>query len=417
MDQDNRPGNRPSISRRTGLASGLALAVAGRARAADSAPLRLGILGDLSGPTRDVSGPGTLVLVRRAIADAKAAGLDVPVEVVQADHQHKVDVGTGIARRWLDTGEADVILEVNNSAIALGVADLVEAKDRTFLATGAATSDLSGSHCNANTIHWTYDTWMLGNCTGSAVTKAGGDSWFIVAPDYAFGQALGRDTAAAVARSGGQVKGSSFYPFPSTSDFSSFLLAAQASGAKVVALASSGTDVQNFVKQAREFGLTNTLVPLQGLLQDVHAIGVDTAKGLLICDPWYWDLNQRTRRLTQAVLPAMPPGLYPSAPQVGAYSAVMHCLKAASAMGGAAEAKRSGRALVVQMKTMPTDDDALGVGRVREDGRKIHDVYLFRVRDPGAVKMGWDLLDLVTTIPAEQAFRPMADGGCKLVRA
>lgn len=379
--------------------------------------VKLGILGDLSGGTRDVSGEGTLVLVKQAIVDFAKIDPSIRVEVTQADHQHKIDIGNEIARRWLDTGGADVILEVNNSALALSVANLVKEKDKVFLASGAATSKLSGVNCNENTIHWTYDTWMLGNVAGTAVTKQGGDSWFFVAPNYTFGEDLKNDTIAAVKRAGGTVLGSTSYPFPTTTDFSSQLLLAQSSGAKVIGLASSGVDAQNFVKQAREFGAQALLAPMQMLLNDIKSTGAKDAQGVVTADPWYWNLNDRTRGLTQRVLAGMPRGLYPATPQVGAYSATIHCLKAVQAMGGAESALKSGAALVKTMKSLPTDDDAFGKGRVREDGRKIHDVYLLRVKAPEQVTMEWDLLDVAATVPAEEAFRPIAEGGCGMIKS
>ncbi|HEY0205730.1 MAG TPA: ABC transporter substrate-binding protein [Acetobacteraceae bacterium] len=411
-----------SLGRRTALAAlatPFILPAATRAQALR--PLRFGILGDLSGPYRDLSGPGTLVCVNQAIADFTAAGGSVPTTVIQADHQHKADVGSAIARQWFDSGGADVILEVNNSAIALAVATLAAQSDRVFLATGPASADLTGPRCNANMIHWTYDTWMLANGTGTAGVKAGGTSWFFLTPNYTFGQALQRDTSAAVLRAGGTVLGAVSYPFPATTDFSSFLVQAQASGAKVVGLANAGTDITNSVKQAHEFGLTRPgggtrLAGLLALLNDVRSAGLDAAQGMLLTEPFYWDLNDRTRRFTAKVLPQMPNGLYPSTNHAGAYSAVLHCLKAVQAMGGT-EHLASGRALVAQMKAMPTDDDGLGIGRIREDGRKIHDAYLFEVKTPGQNKGEWDLYNLLSTIPAEQAFRPMAEGGCPLVHA
>ena len=391
------------------------------ARAQGRRPLRLGILGDLSGPYRDLSGPGTLVCVNQAIADFAAAGGSVPTTVVQADHQHKADVGSTIARQWFDSGEADVILEVNNSAIALAVADLASQRDRVFLATGPASADLTGPRCNANLIHWTYDTWMLANGTGTAGVKAGGTTWFFLAPNYSFGQAMQRDTSSAVVRAGGKVLGTASYPFPATTDFSSFLVQAQSSGAKVVGLANAGTDITNSVKQAHEFGLTRAgsgtrLAGLLALLNDVRVAGLEAAQGMLLTEPFYWDLDDRTRRFTAKVQPHMPNGLYPSTNHAGAYSATLHCLKAVQAMGGP-DKLVSGKALVAQMKTMPTDDDGLGQGRIREDGRKIHNAYLFEVKAPGQNKGDWDLYNLLNTIPAEQAFRPMSEGGCPLVHS
>ena len=407
-------------TRRGLLAMGSALTLAaGRATAqgAGGPALRLGILGDLSGPYRDLSGLGTLACVRQAIADLAQAGTPLQVEVLHADHQHKADIGAGIARQWYDREGVDAILEVNNSAIALAVADLAREKDKVFLATGPATADLHGPRCSPNHVHWTYDTWMLAHGAGTAAVKAGGDTWYFLTADYAFGHALQRDTARAVEAAGGKVLGQARYPFPQTTDYSSFLLQAQASRAKVLGLANAGTDTVNSVKQAREFGLTRTMrmVGLLCLLGDVRAMGAEAAQGLLTTEPFYWDLNDRTRAFTKRVLPQMPTGIYPSTNHAGAYSAVLHYLKTAAAMGPAA-AKASGRATVARMKALPTEDDCFGPGRVREDGRKIHPVYLFEVKKPAEVTTEWDLYRLAGSIDAEQAMRPLSEGGCPLVR-
>ncbi|WP_160120916.1 ABC transporter substrate-binding protein [Rhodovarius lipocyclicus] len=402
-----------TITRRGAIAATAALPVT--ARAQNRQVLRLGILGDLSGPYRDLSGLGTMACVRLAIADAKAQGIDLDVEVLHADHQHRPDVGVQIARQWYDRQDVDAILEVNNSSIALAIADLAREKDKLFLATGPATADLHGSRCGPNHVHWTYDTWMLAHGAGSATVRAGGDTWFFLTADYAFGHALQRDTAQAVEAAGGRVLGQTRYPFPSTTDYSSFLLQAQASRAKVLGLANAGTDTVNTVKQAHEFGLTRRmkLVGLLCLLGDVRAMGAEAAQGLLTTEPFYWDLNDRTRAFTQRVLPAMPTGIYPSTNHAGAYSAVLHYLKAAKALGLAAT-KASGRAAVAQMKALPTNDDCFGPGSVRSDGRKLHPVYLFEVKTPAEVRTGWDLYKLTGTIPADQAMRPLSEGGCTM---
>ena len=411
-------------TRRGFIASGAAAAGAaalppGPGQAQAPAPaLRLGILGDLSGPYRDLSGLGTMACVRQAIEDfAAAGGPPLRVEVLHADHQHKPDVGVALARQWYDRDGVDAILEVNNSAIALAVAELAREKDKAFLATGPATADLHGTRCGPNHVHWTYDTWMLAHGAGAATVRAGGDSWFFLAADYAFGHALQRDTARAVEAAGGRVLGQARYPFPQTTDYSSFLLQAQASRAKVLGLANAGADTVNSVKQAHEFGLTRRmkLVGLLCLLGDVRAMGAEAAQGLLLAEPFYWDLDGRTRAFTARVLPKLPPGVYPSTNHAGAYSAVLHYMKAAAAMGPA-QAKASGRAAIERMKAMPTEDDCFGPGRVREDGRKIHPVHLFEVKPPAEVKGGWDLYRLAGTIEAERAMRPLNEGGCPLVR-
>ncbi|MBW6396798.1 ABC transporter substrate-binding protein [Roseomonas sp. HJA6] len=405
-----------NTSRRTLLIAG-ASTLAAPALAQSGPVLRLGILGDLSGPYRDLSGLGTAACVRQAIADAARAGIAPQVEVLHADHQHKPDIGVQIARQWYDRQDVDAILEVNNSAIALAIADLARDKDKVFLATGPATADLHGPRCGPNHVHWTYDTWMLANGAGTATVRAGGDTWFFLTADYAFGHALERDSKAAVERAGGRVLGQARYPFPNTTDFSSFLLQAQASRAKVLGLANAGTDIVNSVKQAQEFGLPRhgmRMVALLGLLGDVKALGPAAAQGLLVTEPFYWDLNDRTRGFTQRVLPQMPSGIYPSTNHAGAYSAVLHYLKAANALG-VAQAKASGRAQIAQMKAMPTDDDCFGPGMVRADGRKIHPVYLFEAKPPAEVRAEWDLYRLIGSIPADQAMRPLSEGGCPMV--
>jgi branched-chain amino acid transport system substrate-binding protein len=414
-----------TITRRHILGAGSAMLGAGlapgRARAQGAPSLKLGILGDLSGPYRDLSGLGTMACVRQAIEDLAAAGTSLPVEILHADHQHKPDVGVAITRQWYDRDGVDAILEVNNSAIALAITDIARDKDKVFLATGPATADLHGSRCGPNHVHWTYDTWMLANAAGAATVRAGGDSWFFLTADYAFGHSLERDTRRAVEAGGGKVLGQTRYPFPQTTDFSSFLLQAQSSRAKVLGLANAGTDLVNCVKQAHEFGLTRRgamqMVGLLCLLGDVRAMGAEAAQGLLLAEPFYWDFNDRTRAFTQRVLPEMPPNIYPSTNHAGAYSAVTHYIKTAAAMGGVAEAKASGRATIERMKALPTEDDCFGPGRVREDGRKIHPVHLFEVKSPAEVKTGWDFYKLVNSIGAEEAMRPMSEGNCPLVRS
>jgi branched-chain amino acid transport system substrate-binding protein len=411
------------ITRRQALLAGATglVSTAARAQGGGTArPLRLGILGDLSGPYRDLSGLGTLACVRQAVADHAALGAGAPeVQVLQADHQHKADIGVAIAREWYDRQDVDAILEVNNSAMALAIADLARDKDKVFLATGPATADLYGPRCGPNHVHWTYDTWMLANGAGSAMVRAGGDSWYFMTADYAFGHALERDSQAAVEKAGGKVLGRSRYPFPSTTDFSSYLVQAQQSRAKVLGFANAGTDFVNCVKQAQEFGVARRgmkMVGLLALLGDVRAIGPEAAQGLLLTEPFYWDRDERTRAFTRRVLPAMPANTYPSTNHAGAYSAVLHYLRTAVAMGGAAAAKASGRATIARMKALATDDDCFGPGRVRADGRKLHPVYLFEVKPPAEVKTGWDLYRQVGAIDIEQAMRPMGEGGCPMVQ-
>lgn len=384
-----------------------------RGQAADT--IKLGVLTDMSGPYRDDGGPLAVKGVEQAVEDFTKAGGTLKVEIVSADHQNKPDIGAGIARQWYDQGGVDFITGVPNSAVALAVSGVTHEKDKVFVDTGAATSDLTGKRCNANTIHWSYDTWMLGRSTGGAAVKAGGDTWFFITADYAFGHALQRDTTGFINAAGGKVLGSVAYPFPGTTDFSSFLLQAQASGAKVVGLANGGTDMVNSVKQAHEFGLTQQLAALLVFIPDIHALTLPVAQGLLVTESFYWDLNDRTRALSARMKPRAPDRRL-CMDQAGGYAAALHYLKVCAQMGAAA-AKKSGVAAVERMKAMPTDDDAFGQGTIREDGRKIHSSYLFRVKTPAESKGPWDYYQLVSTTPADQAFRPLHEGGCPLVKS
>ncbi len=407
-------------SRRALLQAGAGTALGGlpwrSAKAQAANTIRVALLCDFSGTYRDVTGPTELACVRQAAAEF-GSGRGFNVEVIFADNQNKPDVGSNVARQWFDREGVDAVVDGGNSAVALAVNDVVREKNKVFLNISSATSDLTGPKCSPNTVHWTYDTWMLAKSTGGAMVKAGGDTWFFLTADYAFGHALERDTARAVEAAGGRVLGQARYPFPQTTDYSSFLLQAQTSRAEVLGLANAGTDTVNCVKQAHEFGLTRRmkLVGLLCLLGDVRAMGAEAAQGLLLTEPFYWDLNDRTRAFTRRVLPKMPTSIYPSTNHAGAYSAVLQYLKAAAATGPA-QAKASGRVTIEHIKALPTDDDCFGPGRVREDGRKIHPVYLFEVKPPAEVRTEWDLYRLAGTIEAEQAMRPLTEGGCPLVR-
>ncbi|MFL1461380.1 ABC transporter substrate-binding protein [Roseococcus sp. DSY-14] len=411
-----------TLDRRTLLAAAAATPLAatlpsGRARAQAANTLRIGVLNDQSGLYRDLSGPGSVQAVRQAIQDSGVTARGINVEVVQADHQNRPDVGSTVARQWLDRDGVDVIVDVPTSSVALAVNTVARERNKVFLNSGAATSDLTGSQCSPNTIHWTYDTWMLARGTGGAMVRAGGDTWFFLTADYAFGHALERDTAEFVRANGGRVLGQVRTPFPGNTDFSSFLIQAQASRAKVIGLANAGGDTINSIKQAAEFGLTRRGVKLAGLLvfiTDVHSLGLQTAQGLVLTETFYWDLNDRTRALTQR-LGNMPGGIRPSMVQAGCYSAVLHYLKAAADMG-VAQAKASGADAVARMKAMPTDDDAFGPGSIRADGRKIHPAYLFEVKTPQESRGAWDYYKLLSTVPANEAFRPLADGNCAIAR-
>ncbi|WP_149535434.1 ABC transporter substrate-binding protein [Siccirubricoccus phaeus] len=384
-----------------------------RARA-QAQTIRIGVMNDMSGPYRDGSGPGSVVLTQQAVQDFGSRGFNV--EVLQADHQNKPDVGANIARQWLDQG-VDVVADLPTSSVALAVNQIAREKNKVHLNSGAATSDLTGAICSPNTVHWTYDTYMLAKSTGAAIVKAGGDSWFFITADYAFGHALERDTGNFVKAQGGTVLGNVRFPFPATTDFSAFVVQARASRAKVLGLATASTDTVNAIKGAREFGLQRSMKIAALLigLPDVKALGLESGQGLLLTEPFYWDMNDRTRALTQRVKAKnqdRPPAMEPA----GCYGMVLHYLKAVADMGVAA-AKASGADAVARMKAMPTDDDAFGPGLIRADGRKIHPSYLFQVKTPAESRNPWDLYKLVATTPAEEAFRPLSEGNCPLVRS
>ncbi|MDB5316294.1 MAG: transporter permease [Rhodospirillales bacterium] len=408
-----------TISRRGALAAG-AGTLAGlpftRASAQAANTIKIGVLNDQSGTYRDLSGPGSTICVRQAISELGQLGFNV--EVVQADHQNRPDVGSTIARTWFDRDGVDAILDVPTSSVALAVAGVAREKNKIMLNSGAAASDLTGAQCSPNPIHWTYDTWMLAKGTGGAMVRAGGDSWFFITADYAFGHALERDTSNFIRQAGGRVLGQVRTPFPGTTDFSSYLVQAQASRAKVIGLANAGADTINSIKQAAEFGITRRGVKLAGLLvfiTDVHSLGLPTAQGLVLTETFYWDLNERTRALTQRVRGNMPNNQPPTMVQAGCYSAAMHYLKTVKDMGVVA-AKADGAATVARMKAMPAEDDAFGAGSIRPDGRKIHPAYLFEVKPPEESRAPWDYYKLLQTVATDDAFRPVAEGGCTLVR-
>ncbi len=405
-----------TITRRELTAAAVATAILPRVGRAQGAPtLKIGVLNDQSGPYRDDGGPTSAVCTRQAVAEFAAQGFNV--EVVVADHQNKPDVGAGIARRWFDQDGVDAIVDVPTSSVALAVNNVCREKNKVMLNSGAATTDLTGSQCSPNLIHWTYDTYMLARSTGGAMVRAGGDTWFFLTADYVFGQQLQRDTSRFVLEAKGKVLGSAKYPFPDTSDFSGLLVQAQASGAKVLGLANSGSDTINCIKQAREFGLENTMKVAAMLMynSNVHAVGLETAQGLLLTESYYWDLNDRTRAFNDRVKPKTP-NQWPNMVQAGCYAATLHYLKAVADIGVVA-AKASGRDAVARMKAMPTDDDCFGKGAIRADGRKIHPSYLFQAKTPAESTGPWDGLKLVATTPADEAFKPMAEGGCALLKS
>ena len=396
------------------LAAGVFLASLHAAAAAELPVFRIGVLTDLSGLYADVSGPGSVEAARLAVQDFNPEAHGFRVEIIPGDHLNKPDVGTTIAQRWLTEGGVDVIADVPTSSVALAVSTIVQQHNKVFLIASAGTSDLTGKACTPNNVHWTYDTWALANGTAQAVIKEGLRSWFFLTADYAFGQALERDATEVVKANGGQVVGHALAPFQ-TSDFSSYLLQAQSSPATVLALANSGGDTINAVKQANEFGLRKsgkTLVSLLAFISDIHAIGLEAAQGLTLTAAFYWDLNDGTRAWTKRFIQHTG-GRYPTMDQAGAYASVLDWMKAVDTMDKTQA--RDGAAVVARMKQMPTDDALFGHGSIREDGRTIHDMYLFRVKSPAESHGPYDYYTLVSTIPGAQAFRPMAAGGCAFV--
>jgi branched-chain amino acid transport system substrate-binding protein len=374
--------------------------------------VKIGVLTDMSSLYADLGGPGSVAAAKMAIADFIAEHKDIKVELVVGDHLNKPDVGSNLAGQWYDVDKVDMIIDTPNSGVALAVSQVTSQKNKIYIVSGAASSDLTGAKCNANTIHWTYDTWMLANGTGKALVKTGGDTWFFLTADYAFGQALERDTAAVVEANGGKVLGKVRHPL-NTNDFSSFLLQAQASKAKVIGLANAGGDTINSIKQASEFGIVKGGQSLAGLLvfaSDVAALGLPTAQGLVLTETWYWDMNDANRAWTKRWQQDRP-GKFPTMIHAGVYSGIIHYLKAVEALKGPSD----GKTIVAKMKEMPTDDVLFGKGTIRADGRKIHPAYLFEVKKPEESKYPGDFYKQRATIPADEAFRPLKDGNCPLV--
>jgi branched-chain amino acid transport system substrate-binding protein len=375
--------------------------------------VKIGIISDLSGLYQDIGGPGTIVAAKLAAADYAKINPNLKVEILAGDPQNKADLAAKIATEWFDTG-VDAAFDGPNSAVALAVAEVAKSRNRPFIISGAASSDLTGKKCNENLVHWTYDTWMLANGTGKAVVKTGGDSWFFITADYAFGHALERDTSAVVEANGGKVLGHVRVPL-NTHDFSSALLQAQSSKAKIIGLANAGGDTINSIKQAAEFGIVKGGQNLAGLLvfvTDVKALGLPTAQGLVLTETWYWDLNDASRAWTKRYQQAMP-GKFPTMVHAGVYASVLHYLKAIDGMKSISD----GKAVVAKMKSIPTDDPLFGKGIIREDGRKIHPAYLFQVKKPEESKYPGDFYKLRATIPANEAFRPLKDGHCSFVKS
>ncbi|MBA9063563.1 MULTISPECIES: ABC transporter substrate-binding protein [Methylobacterium] len=385
---------------------------AGAAFAADLVPVKIGVLNDRSGVYFDSTGEGSVVAARMAVEDFKPEAHGLKVEVVSADHQNKPDVGASVTRQWYDRDGVDAVFDVPTSSVALAIAQITKEKNKAFINSGGGTADLTGPACTPNTVHWTYDTAALANGTGKAMLKRGGKTWYFITADYAFGLALERDTKAVVEKNGGTVVGGVRTPFPNP-DFSSFLLQAQASGAQVIGLADAGLDAANAIKQAHEFGIRQGGQKIAALLiaiTDIHSLGLEVAQGLDFTASFYWDLNDGTRAFAERFEKRMP-GKKPTSYQAGVYASTLHYLKAVAALHSA----KDGAAVVAKMKEMPTDDPLFGKGSIRPDGRKIHPMYLFEAKAPSESKGAWDLYKVLETIPAEQAFRPMSEGGCPMV--
>ena len=410
-----------TLSRRALLATAAAAAAvpAVPARAQGSPTIRIGVLNDRSGPYANIAGQTSVICTQQALEDFGASAKGLNVEVISADHQNKPDIAVSIARQWFDRDGVDLLLDVPTSSVALALAlqGVVREKNKVYINSGAATAALTGAQCSPNFIHWTYDTFMLAKSTGGAMVKAGGSSWFFLTADYAFGEKLQSDTTNLVTASGGKVLGAATYPFPGTTDFSSFLVQGQSSGAKVLGICNAGADTVNSIKQAHEFGLPQSmkLAAMLMFITDVHALGQPVAQGLSLTESFYWDLNDRTRAFTNRVK-AKTPNNYPNMIHAGCYSGALHYLKTVAAMG-AAEAKKDGAATVAHMKKMPVEDDCFGKTTIREDGRHLTPAYLFEVKTPSESKAPWDYYKLIATTPPDEAYRPLADGHCPFIKA
>ena len=396
------------------LAAALASAASGAAFAQDKT-IKIGVLTDNSGLYSDLGGAGSTLAAQMAVEDSGLAAKGWKIDVISADHQNKPDIATNIARQWIDVEKVDIFMDVLNSGVALAVNNLVKEKNSIMINTGAASSDLTNAQCSPNTVHWVYDTYMLANSTGQALVKAGGDTWFFLTADYPFGAALERDTTAVVTKAGGKVIGGGKHPL-NTADFSSFLLQAQASKAKIIGMANAGGDTTNTIKQASEFGIVAGGQKLAGLLlfiTDVHSLGLKVAQGLNFTETFYWDLNEGTRAFSKRFSARAKNKAVPSMVQAGVYSGLIHYFKALEAMSGN---PHDGAKVVAKMKEMPTDDPLFGKGTIRVDGRKIHPAYLFEVKKPEESKTPWDYYKVVGTTPGDQAFRPLSESSCPLVK-
>ena len=399
----------------TALTAGLlAMTSAAFGQAAFDGHVKVGVLNDQSSLYADVTGPGSVAAARMAIEDYMKANPNskLKVELIFADHQNKPDIGSNVARQWIERDGVDMILDVPNSAVALAVNDVTRQLNKVMVNGSAGTARLTGDACSPNTVHWTFDNFALANGTGRAVVSTGGDSWFFVTADYAFGHDLEAQTSAVVKAMGGKVIGAVRVPL-NTSDFSSYLLQAQTSKAKVIGLANAGGDTINSIKQAAEFGIVKAGQRIAGLLvfiTDVNSLGLDVAQGLQFTEAFYWDMNDDTRAWTKRFVEKMGGKIYPTMNHAGTYGGMLHYLKAVEAAQ-----TTDGVKVVQKMKELPTKDATFGEGRVREDGRHLHPMYLWQVKKPSESKVPWDYYTLVKTIPAEEAWRPLDQGGCSLV--
>ena len=373
----------------------------------------IGVLSDMAGLYADLAGPGSVIAAQMAVDEIGGSIAGMPIEIIAADHQDKPDIGSNIAREWFDAKNVDVIVDVPVSSVALAVSAITRDKNKVVLVSGAATSDLTGRACSPNTVHWTYDTWALANATGREIVKSGGDTWFFLTTDYAFGAALERDVTRVVVQSGGKVLGDAKHPL-NTPDFSSLLLQAQASKAKIIGLANAGGDTINSIKQAAELGIVlrgQKLASFLVFLPDINALGLPTAQGLLLSESFYWDRDDRTRAFA-GKFAARHHGAMPTMVQAGVYASVLHYLNAVAALKSA----KDGKAVVARMKEMPSDDPLFGRGTIDRNGRKRHAMYVYEVKKPQESKGKWDYYKLIREVPADQAFRAPADSGCELIK-
>jgi branched-chain amino acid transport system substrate-binding protein len=392
-------------------ASGFAVA-----RADDAVPLRIGVLTDMSSLYADITGPGSVAAAKMAVEDFLAGPhkMKRQIEVVSGDHMNKADLGANLAREWIERNNVEAIVDVPNSSVALAVRNIVQQANKVILVSGASSSDLTGKACSPNLVHWSYDTYALSNGTARAVVASGGKSWYTLTADYAFGHAMEAEVKSVVQKSGGTVVGGVRTPINSQ-DFSSFLLQAQASKAQIVGLINAGGDTINSIKQSVEFGIPQggqRVVATVLYLSDVHSLGLKVAQGLQFTESFYWDLNDGTRAWAKRFAPRNN-NRYPTAMQAGVYAATLHYLKSVDALGASSD----GKAVVQEMKKLPTDDPLFGKGSVRSDGRKLHNMYLFEVKKPDESKYPWDYYKLIQTIPPSEAWRPLEEGGCDFLKS